>query len=124
MVDESKAGKSVTEIISGKQPKEIESLQCIECQMGMLCIVEKLGHGKVTEDVVLEQLSLDRVGMLNIVGTKALTSVVKEKPYSSEDILENFNPDDFESENVKKKMTKILNDVKAVNQKVEKDARM
>ena len=124
LVDESKAGKSVTEIISGKQPKEIESLQCIECQMGMLCIVENLGHGKVTEDVVLEQLSSDRVGMLNIVGTKALTSVVKEKPYSSEDILENFNPDDFESENVKKKITKILNVVNAVNQKVEKDARM
>ena len=40
-----------------------------------------------TEDVVLDQLNSDRVGMLNIVGTKSLLSVLKDKSYSTEEIM-------------------------------------
>ena len=119
LVVESNTGKPVNEIISEKQPKDVENMQCIESQMAMIAVVEKLGYEKVTEDVVLEQLNSDRVGMLNIVGTKALMSVLKEKPYSTEEVMKQFKPDDFQHENVQERVTKILNVAKAVNQKVE-----
>ena len=119
LVVESNEGKPVNEIISEKHPKDVENMQCIESQMAMLSVVEKLGHEKVTEDVVLEHLNSDRVGMLNIVGTKALMSVLKDKPYSTEEIMIQFKPDDFQHEKVQERVTKILNVAKAVNQKVE-----
>ena len=119
LVVESNKGKPVNEIISEKQPKDVENMQCIESQMAMIAVVEKLGYEKVTEDVVLEQLNSDRVGMLNIVGTKALMSVLKDKSYSTEDVMKLFKPDDFKHENVQERVTKILNVAKTVNQKVE-----
>ena len=119
LVVESKKGKPVNEIISEKQPKDVENMQCIESQMAMIAVVEKLGYEKETEDVVLEQLNSDRVGMLNIVGTKALMSVMKDKPYSIDEIMKQFNPDDFQHDKVQERVTKILNVAKAVNQKVE-----
>ena len=119
LVVESNEGKPVNEIISEKQPKDVENMQCIESQMAMIAVVEKLGYEKVTEDVVLEQLNSDRVGMLNIVGTKALMSVIKDKPYSSDEIMKQFKPDDFQHDKVQERVTKILNVAKAVNQKVE-----
>ena len=120
LISESNEGKPVNEIIAEKQPKDVENMQCIESQMAMISVVEKLGHEKLTEDVVLDQLNSDRVGMLNIVGTKSLLSVLKEKPYSTEEIMKQFKPDDFQHEKVQERVTKILNVAKAVNQKVEK----
>ena len=119
LVAESNKGKPVNEIISEKQPKDVENMQCIESQMAMIAVVEKLGYEKVTEDVVLEQLNSDRVGMLNIVGTKALMSVMKEKPISTDEIMKQFQPDDFQHDKVQERVSKILNVAKAVNQKVE-----
>ena len=120
LVIESNEGKPVNEIISEKQPKDVENMQCIESQMAMISVVEKLGYEKLTEDVVLDQLNSDRVGMLNIVGTKSLLSVLKDKPYSTEEIMKQFKADDFHHEKVQERVTKILNVAKAVNQKVEK----
>lgn len=70
--------------------------------MAMIAVVEKLGYEKETEDVVLEQLNSDRVGMLNIVGTKALMSVMKEKPFSTDEIMKQFQPDDFQHDSARK----------------------
>lgn len=119
LVVESNEGKPVNEIISEKQPKDVENMQCIESQMAMIAVVERLGFEKITEDVVLDQLNSDRVGMLNIVGTKALMSVMKDKPYSNDEIMKQFKPDDFQHDKVQERVTKILNVAKAVNQKVE-----
>merc|ERR1712032_644974 len=106
LVIESNEGKPVNEIISEKQPKDVENMQCIESQMAMISVVEKLGYEKLTEDVVLDQLNSDRVGMLNIVGTKSLLSVLKDKPYSTEEIMKQFKPDDFHHEKVQERVTK------------------
>ena len=46
LVDETREGKSVHEIVSGTAPKEIEEIQCIETQMAIIAAVEKLGHAK------------------------------------------------------------------------------
>ena len=116
LILESKNGKSVTEIIAEKQPKETENMQCIESQMAMLSVVEKLGNPNVTESVILEQMSSNRVGMLNVVGSKALISFLRENPYTTEEIMQYFTPEDFQHEQVKQRVAKVLNMAQEMNQ--------
>ena len=116
LIFESKNGKSVTEIIAEKQPKETENMQCIESQMAMLSVVEKLGYPNVTESVILEQMSSNRVGMLNVVGSKALISFLRENPYTTEEIMQYFTPEDFQHEQVKQRVAKVLNMAQEMNQ--------
>ena len=116
LVQEINEGKTVSEIISERQPKDIENMQCIESQMAMLSVVEKLGYSNVTQNIVLEQMSSDRIGMLNVVGTKALTSILKENSYTTEEVIQLFNMEDFEYENIKEKVAFVLNMAQEINQ--------
>ena len=104
------------EIISVRQPKDIEKMQCIESQMAMLTVVDKLGHSSVTQDVILEQMSEDRIGMLNVVGTKALTSVLKENSYTANEVMQLFSTEDFQPVKVKQAVAKVLNMAQEFNQ--------
>ena len=116
LVEEINEGKTVSEIISERQPKDIENMQCIESQMAMLSVVGKLGYSNVTQNIVLEQMSSDRIGMLNVVGTKALTSILKENSYTTEEIIQLFNTEDFEYEKIKEKVAYVLNMAQEINQ--------
>ena len=123
LIEDTNNGKNVTEIIAEKELSEIEAMQCIESQMAMICVVEKLGHSDTTEAVVLEQMSSsDRAGMLNVVGTKALSSVLKQNSYTTDEVVQLFTAEDFQPENVKKEVAKVLNMAQEMNQaKVERD---
>ena len=100
LVDETNEGKTVTEIISDRQPKDIEDMQCLESQMAMLSVVERLGYPEITENIVTEQMSTDRIGMLNVIGTKALTTILNKHHYETEDVMKVFNAQDFQTEKV------------------------
>ena len=116
LVDETNEGKTVTEIISDRQPKDIEDMQCLESQMAMLSVVERLGYPEITENIVTEQMSTDRIGMLNVIGTKALTTILNKHHYETEDVMKVFNAQDFQTEKVMHRVAKILNMAQEVNQ--------
>ena len=116
LVDETMEGKTVKEIISVRQPKDIKNMQCIESQMAMLSVVDKLGHSNVTKEVVLEQMSEDRIGMLNVVGTKALASVLQENSYNANEVMQLFSTEDFQPVKVKQAVAKVLNMAQEFNQ--------
>ena len=116
LVDETKEGKSVREIVSSTAPKEIEEIQCIETQMAIVAAVEKLGHAKVTQDILIEQLNSDRIGLLNTVGTKALSTILQKKAYGKNEIMTYFQPEDFKTEQVKERVAQILNFAQEMNQ--------
>ena len=106
----------MSEIITERTPREMEEMQCIESQMAIVGALEKLGHAEVTENIITEQMSADRIGLLNVVGTKALSSVLHEKDYTTEQIMVLFQPQDFEKKKVKEKVAKILNIAQEINQ--------
>ena len=116
LVEETKEGKTVSEIITERTPREMEEMQCIESQMAIVGALEKLGHGDVTENMIAEQMSTDRIGLLNVIGTKALSSVLQQKEYSTEKIMGTFQPEDFEREQVKEKVAQILNKTQEINE--------
>ena len=116
LVEETKDGKTVSEIITQRTPREMEEMQCIESQMAIVGALEKLGHAEVTENIITEQMSVDRIGLLNVIGTKALSSVLHEKDYTTEQIMVLFQPQDFEKKKVKEKVAKILNIAQEINQ--------
>lgn len=116
LVDETREGKSVREIVSGTAPKDIEKMQCIETQMAMVSAIEKLGHANVTQEIIVEQLSSERIGLLNTVGTKALSTVLQSTAYSTNEIMTYFHPEDFKTEKVKERVAQILNFSQEINQ--------
>ena len=116
LVEETKEGKSVSEIITQRTPREMEEMQCIESQMAIVGALEKLGHADVTENIITEQMATDRIGLLNVIGTKALSSVLNDKAYTTEQVMVLFQPEDFEKPKVKRKVVKILNIAQEVNQ--------
>ena len=116
LVEETKEGKTVSEIITQRTPKEMEEMQCIESQMAIVGALEKLGHADITENIITEQMAADRIGLLNVIGTKALSSVLNDKAYTTEQIMVLFQPQDFEKEKVKGEVVKILNIAQEINQ--------
>ena len=116
LVEETKEGKTVSEIITQRTPREMEEMQCIESQMAIVGALERLGHADITENIITEQMATDRIGLLNVIGTKALSSVLNEKAYTTEQIMALFQPQDFEKTKVKGKVVQILNIAQEINQ--------
>ena len=84
--------------------------------MAMLSVVEKLGHTEVTENIVDEHMASDRVGMLNVIGTKALATILKDKHYTTEEVMKLLTTEDFKSENVMVRVANVLNMAQEINQ--------
>jgi len=91
-------------------------MQCIETQMAIVSAIEKLGHANVTQEILIEQLSTERIGLLNTVGTKALSTILLKTGYSTNEIMTYFHPEDFKSERVKERVAQILNFAQEINQ--------
>ena len=116
LVEETREGKSVREIVAGTAPKQIEEMQCIETQMAIISAMEKLGHSNITEKIIVEQLNSERMGLLNTIGTKALSTVLQSTAYTTKEIMTYFHPEDFKTEKVKSRVAQILNFSQEVNQ--------
>ena len=84
--------------------------------MAIVAAVEKLGHANVTQDILIEQLNSERIGLLNTVGTKALSTILQKKAYSTNEIMTYFHPEDFKTEQVKERVAQILNFAQEMNQ--------
>jgi len=91
-------------------------MQCIETQMAMVSAIEKLGHANVTQQILVEQLNSERIGLLNTVGTKALSSILQKRAYATNEIMTYFHPEDFKTEKVKERVAQILNFAQEINQ--------
>jgi hypothetical protein len=116
LVEEIKEGKTICEIVSETAPKEVEEMQCIETQMAIMSVIEKLGYTKQAEAVIIEQLSSHRMGFLNTLGSKALSSLIESTSYSTQEIMTYVEPSDFKPENVRRRIAQILNFAQQVNQ--------
>jgi len=115
LVDELNIGKTVQEIVSNTNPEEMEDLQCIEAQMAIMSVVEKLGRENITKDLVLEQLKSERMGLMNTIGSKAMVGLLEQTALSADQVFEVFNAEDFKLENVQEKVAEILNLALQVN---------
>ena len=93
----------------------MEDLQCIEAQMAIMSVVEKLGRENITKDLVLEQLKSERMGLMNTIGSKAMVGLLEQTALSADQVLEVFNAEDFKLENVQEKVAEILNLALQVN---------
>ena len=84
--------------------------------MAMISAIEKLGHANVTQQIIVEQLNSERIGLLNTVGTKALSTILQSTAYSTNEIMTYFHPEDFKTEKVKERVAQILNFSQEINQ--------
>ena len=84
--------------------------------MAMLSVVDKLGYTEVTENIVYDHMTTDRVGMLNVIGTKALASILKDNHYTTEEVMKLFTTEDFKIENVMVRVANVLNMAQEINQ--------
>lgn len=115
LVEELNLGKSIREIISNTAPEEIQNLQCIESQMAIISVIGKLGYESLSQEIILEQLKSERIGLLNTVGSKAMVKFLEHTALRTDEILSYFTTEDFKAENVKFKVAEILDMALQVN---------
>ena len=115
LVEELNVGRSVQDIVASINPEEIEDLQCIEAQMAIISVVEKLGYENITKDLVLEQLKSERMGLMNTIGSKVMVGLLELTALTTDQVLAYFQAEDFKQETVQEKVAKILNLALQVN---------
>ena len=115
LVDDLNVGKTVREVVSNTAPEDIQNLQCIESQMAIISVIEKLGFQKLSEEIIFEQLQSERVGLFNIIGSKAMVKLIDHTTLTADEILAYFDADDFKAETVQQKVADILDIALQVN---------
>ena len=115
LVEELAEGKQVGEIVASSALSTVKDMQCLETQMAIVSVLDRLGLNQVTEEVVLEQLSGERSGMLNTVGSRALASVMSQQVVTTEQVLACLQPEDLRPERVQERVASILSFAQTVN---------
>ena len=115
LVEELSEGKQVGEIVASSALSVVKDMQCLETQMAIVSVLDRLGLGQVTEEVVLEQLGGERSGMLNTVGSRALASTISQQAVTTEQVLACLQPEDLRPDRVQERVANILSFAQTVN---------
>ena len=115
LVEELAEGKQVGEIVASSALSMVKDMQCLETQMAIVSVLDRLGLGQVTEEVVLEQLGGERSGMLNTVGSRALASTISQQAVTTEQVLACLQPEDLRPDRVQERVANILSFAQTVN---------
>ena len=108
-------GREVGEIVASSALSEVQEMQCLETQMAIVSVLDRLGHGQVTEQVVMEALGGERVGLLNTVGSRALASTISQEAVTTEQVLTCLQEEDLKPDAVRQRMAEILSFAQTVN---------
>ena len=115
LAEELSEGKEVGEIVASSALSLVKDMQCLETQMAIVSVLDRLGLGQVTEAVVLEQLGGERSGLLNTVGSRALASTMSQQAVTTEQVLACLQPEDLRRERVQECVANILSFAQTVN---------
>ena len=101
-------GASSTEVISAYEAHEFPELEKVESQMAMIKAVERVGQSS-TVQAVLEQECLGKKEIdLQNVGFKALISTIEKESFKVDEVITQFQEDDFEENVVQERLGQLV----------------
>ena len=101
-------GASVNEVNAAYESHEFPELEGVKAQMAMIKVVEKVGQSAVVQEVLEQEcLGKDEVDLQN-VGFKALITTLAKESFKVDEIITQFEPDDFEEDAVQGRLAQLV----------------
>ena len=107
-------GASVSEVNAAYEAMEFPELKKIESQMAMLKAVERIGKSAVVNQVLIDECTSSSADLSDI-GFKALLTTLSSESYKTEEVITNFQPEDFSPQAVKEKYAELVHQSREVS---------
>merc|ERR1719266_1029920 len=101
-------GASVNEVISAYDAHEFPELEKVESQMAMIKAVERVGQSASVHEVLLQECIGKKEVDLQNVGFKALISTLSKESFKVNEVITQFQPEDFREEVVQERLAQLV----------------
>lgn len=108
-------GTSINEINAAYEAHEFPELEKVDSQMAMIKAVERVGQKAMVHEVLLQECMGKKEVDLQNVGFKALTSTLAKESYRVDEVITQFNPDDFEEETVQERLSQLVTEAQEMD---------
>lgn len=108
-------GASVNEVISAYEAHEFPDLEKVESQMAMIKAVERFGQSATIHEVLVQESSGKSEIDLQNVGFKALISTLEKESFKVDEVITQFQPNDFEEEVVQERLAQLVTEAQQLD---------
>lgn len=108
-------GASVNEVNAAYEAHEFPDLEKVEAQMAMIKAVERVGQSASVHEVLLEECAGKREVDLQNVGFKALISTLAKESFKVDEVITQFQPDDFTEEVVQERLARLVTEAEQLD---------
>merc|ERR1719474_707799 len=111
-------GASVNEVNAAYEAHEFPELEKVDSQMAMIKAVERVGQSAVVQEVLAQECTgKDEVDIQN-VGFKALISTLRKESFKVDEVITQFQPEDFEEEVVQSRLAQLVTEAQQCDAEV------
>jgi len=108
-------GASVNEVNAAYEAHEFPELEKVDSQMAMIKAVERVGQSASVHEVLLQECSGKNEVDLQNVGFKALISTLSKESYKVDEVITQFQPDDFEEDVVQERLAQLVTEAQQLD---------
>merc|ERR1719474_921020 len=101
-------GASVNEVNAAYEAHEFPDLEKVESQMAMIKAVERVGQSASVHEVLLQECIGKKEVDLQNVGFKALISTLSKESFKVDEVITQFQPEDFREEVVQERLAQLV----------------
>ena len=108
-------GASTNEVNAAYDAHEFPELEKVESQMAMINVVEKVGQSALVQEVLAQECTgKDEVDLQN-VGFKALISTLEKESFKVDEIITQFQPEDFDETVVQSRLAQLVTEAQQMD---------
>merc|ERR1719370_12210 len=101
-------GASVNEVNAAYEAHEFPELEKVVSQMAMIKAVERVGQSASVHEVLLQECIGKKEVDLQNVGLKALISTLSKESFKVDEVITQFQPEDFREEVVQERLAQLV----------------
>jgi hypothetical protein len=108
-------GASVNEVNAAYEAHAFPELERVEAQMAMIKVVEKVGQSAIVQEVLAQECTGKNEVDLQDVGFKALISTLAKESFKVDEIITQFQPEDFEEASVQQRLAQLVTEAQQLD---------
>jgi len=101
-------GATVDEVNAAYEAHQFPELEKVDSQMAMIKAVERVGQSASVHEVLIEECTGKREVDLQDVGFKALISTLGKESFKVDEVITQFQPEDFAEEAVQERLAQLV----------------
>ena len=108
-------GATVNEVNAAYEAHAFPELERVESQMAMIKVVEKVGQSAIVQEVLAQECTGKDEVDLQDVGFKALISTLAKESFKVDEIITQFQPEDFEEASVLQRLAQLVTEAQQLD---------